>query len=92
MLWALVISAVQILQILLSKTYVKREEMQEVKKDLEKVKKDIESLPTGDQVHELKLELADVRGEIKELRAALVPVNHLAQLLLEQQLNNDSKK
>lgn len=92
MLWAVVISAVQIILILLSKTYARREELNEVKQEVQKLKSDVDALPASEYVHQLKVELAEVRGEIKELSAALKPVNHLAQLLLEQQLNNDNKR
>jgi hypothetical protein len=33
--------------------------------------------------------MANTRGEMKELRAQIQPVEHLAQLLLEQRLKDD---
>ncbi|PSU46654.1 DUF2730 domain-containing protein [Photobacterium frigidiphilum] len=87
MVWAGVITVAQILLTLLSKTYVRREELDEVKQDVSKLREDVKSLPTDKELHALKVEITEMRGEMKELRAALKPVDHLAQLLLEQQLS-----
>ncbi|MGX9522482.1 DUF2730 family protein [Vibrio mediterranei] len=87
--WAGVISAVQVVQILLAKTYARRDDMESMRRDMDEMQAKIEHLPTDDEMHELQLELERVRGEITELRAELKPVNHLTKLLLEQRLNDD---
>ncbi len=87
--WAGVLSLVQIIQILLSKTYAKREEVEQVKKKISELKMQVDALPTRDEITKLTLELSEARGEMKELRAQIQPVEHLAQLLLEQRLNDD---
>lgn len=87
--WAGAISAVQVVQILLAKTYARRDDMESMRRDMDEMQAKIEHLPTDDEMHELQLELERVRGEITELRAELKPVNHLTKLLLEQRLNDD---
>ncbi|MCR9671149.1 DUF2730 domain-containing protein [Vibrio parahaemolyticus] len=87
--WAGVLSLVQIIQILLSKTYAKREEVEQVKKKVSELKMQVDTLPTREEITKLTLELSEARGEMKELRAQIQPVEHLAQLLLDQALNND---
>ncbi|EOV9225729.1 TPA: DUF2730 family protein [Vibrio parahaemolyticus] len=87
--WAGVLSLVQIIQILLSKTYAKREEVEQVKKKVSELKMQVDTLPTREEITKLTLELSEARGEMKELRAQIQPVEHLAQLLLEQRLNDD---
>ncbi|WP_345859304.1 DUF2730 family protein [Shewanella algae] len=86
MLWALVLTLAQIVLMLLSKTYARREEMEGLSREVKALEHRVDNLPTHGEMNLLKLELAETRGEIKELRAALQPVNHLAQLLLENQL------
>lgn len=95
-IWAAVSTLGMLVLALLSKTYAKREEVAEVKMDVAKVDKKVDelkarvdSLPTQEQVNRLLLELSDTRGEMKELRAKIQPVEHLAQLLLEQRLKDD---
>ncbi|MGD8172152.1 DUF2730 family protein [Vibrio sp. TRT 21S02] len=87
--WAGVLTVVQVIQILLSKTYARREEVQEVRREMDELKAQVDALPTRDEITKLTLELSEARGEMKELRAQIQPVEHLAQLLLEQRLNDD---
>ncbi|EGU0147658.1 DUF2730 family protein [Vibrio parahaemolyticus] len=87
--WAGVLSVVQVIQILLSKTYAKREDVEQVKRNMDDLKAQVDALPTRDEITKLTLELSEARGEMKELRAQIQPVEHLTQLLLEQRLNDD---
>ncbi|HHE0554644.1 TPA: DUF2730 family protein [Vibrio parahaemolyticus] len=87
--WAGVLSVVQVIQILLSKTYAKREDVEQVKRNMDELKAQVDARPTRDEITKLTLELSEARGEMKELRAQIQPVEHLAQLLLEQRLNDD---
>lgn len=87
--WAGVLSVVQVIQTLLSKTYAKREDVEQVKRNMDELKAQVDALPTRDEITKLTLELSEARGEMKELRAQIQPVEHLAQLLLEQRLNDD---
>ncbi|MDA0126502.1 DUF2730 family protein [Vibrio sp. MarTm2] len=87
--WAGVLTVVQVIQILLSKTYARREEVQEVRREMDELKAKVDALPTREEITKLTLELSEARGEMKELRAQIQPVEHLAQLLLEQRLNDD---
>lgn len=65
-----------------------RKNVAEVRTNLDELRHDIESLPTREELSRLRLEMSEMRGELKTLRAELKPVNHLAQLLLEQELKN----
>lgn len=87
--WAGVLTLVQVIQILLSKTYARREEVQDVRREMDELKAQVDAMPTRDEITKLTLELSESRGEMKELRAQMRPVEHLAQLLLEQRLNDD---
>ncbi|XDF79190.1 DUF2730 family protein [Aliivibrio fischeri] len=89
MIWALVLTLVQIIQILLAKTYARREELEKVNKNVADLTEQIKHLPSHQDVQNLRLELSETRGELRELKAEIKPINHLAQLLLEQQLKQD---
>ncbi|MEK2034570.1 DUF2730 family protein, partial [Vibrio parahaemolyticus] len=69
--WAGVLSVVQVIQILLSKTYAKREDVEQVKRNMDKLKAQVDALPTRDEITKLTLELSEARGEMKELRAQI---------------------
>ncbi|HIF6018618.1 DUF2730 family protein [Vibrio parahaemolyticus] len=88
-LWASVLTAVQVIQLLLAKTYARREELEQVRRKMDKLQTQVDGMPTQEQVTQLLLEMANTRGEMKELRAQIQPVEHLSRLLLEQRLNDD---
>ncbi|WP_447077688.1 DUF2730 family protein [Shewanella algae] len=96
MLWAVLSTLGMLVLGLMSKTYAKRDELTEVRQDIAKVDKKVDelqahvdALPTQQQITALMVEMAETRGEMKELRAQIKPVEHLAQLLLEQRLKDD---
>ncbi|EOB4244597.1 TPA: DUF2730 family protein [Vibrio metschnikovii] len=87
--WTVITTLVMIGLALLSKTYAKREDLAGVEKKVDELKAKVDSMPTQEKVTELLVELANTRGEMKELRAQIQPVEHLARLLLEQRLKDD---
>lgn len=89
MIWAAVLTIVQIVQMLLTKTYAKCEDVQRLDQEVQSLKQTVRNLPSQEEVNQLRMELANTRGELKELRAELKPLTHLSQLLLEQHLNGD---
>ncbi|EGQ9843135.1 DUF2730 family protein [Vibrio cholerae] len=89
LIWAFWLTATQLIVLLLAKTFVRKEAMEEMKERMTTLESKVEHMPTDEDITQLRLELADARGELKELRAMLQPVNHLSQLLLEQRLKDD---
>ncbi|CAK3189680.1 DUF2730 family protein [Vibrio crassostreae] len=87
--WAALSTLGLLVLALLSKTYAKREEVQDVRREMGELKAQVDAMPTRDEITKLTLELSESRGEMKELRAQMRPVEHLAQLLLEQRLKDD---
>lgn len=96
--WGVITTAAAILatvaMLWLSKTFARREDLNKVVSNMADhstriatLEDKVESLPTRDEVNALRLEMAEMRGDIKALHEALRPVNHVAQLLLEQRLN-----
>lgn len=96
--WGVITTAAAILATIamlwLSKTFARREDLNKVETTmadhstrLAALEDKVESLPTRDEVNALRLEMAEMRGDLKALHEALRPVNHVAQLLLEQRLN-----
>lgn len=87
--WTVFSSLVMVGLVLLSKTYAKREDLAKVEKKVDDLKAHVDNLPTQQQVTELLVELANTRGEMRELKAKIQPVENLAHLLLEQRLKDD---
>lgn len=87
--WTVFSSLVMVGLVLLSKTYAKREDLAIVEKKVDDLQAQVDGMPTQEKVTELLVELANTRGEMKELRAQIQPVEHLARLLLEQRLKDD---
>lgn len=97
--WGVITTAVAVLatvaMLWLSKTFIRREELKQVEKTmadhstrLANIEDKLESLPTRDEVNALRLEIADVRGDMKGLKESLRQVDHLARLLIEQGLKD----
>lgn len=86
-IWAAVLTAFNVIQLLLAKTYARREELETVNMTVEQLKNRVAELPDSRENHELRLEISELRGELHALREQLKPVHNLAQLLLEERLN-----
>lgn len=70
----------------LRKVFVSQVQFDELKQSHQKLKSHVDNLPNKDDVNNLQLEMSETRGEMKEFRAALKPVDRLTQLLLEEKL------
>lgn len=88
-IWALLTTAAIIVMAFLAKTYAKKEDVQAVSKKVDHLEAKLDAMPTQQQVTDLLVEMANTRGEMKELRAQIQPVEHLSRLLLEQRLKDD---
>lgn len=97
--WGVITTAAAILATIamlwLSKTFARREDLNKVETTmadhstrLANIEDKLESLPTRDEVNALRLEIADVRGDMKGLKESLRQVDHLARLLIEQGLKD----
>lgn len=96
--WSVITTLVSLLAAIallwLSKTFARREDLKKLESDMadtnvrvSNLEKEISVMPTREELSALRLEMAEMRGDIKALSEALKPVNHVAQLLLEQRLN-----
>ncbi len=85
-IWALFMSAVNVIQLLLAKTYVKREELELMRTRLQGIENTIAGLPSQKDLHQLQLEMSNLRGDLRELGPAIRQVKHVSDLLLENEL------
>ncbi|HFQ9127060.1 TPA: DUF2730 domain-containing protein [Klebsiella michiganensis] len=85
-IWALFMSAVNVIQLLLAKTYVKREELELLRTRLQGIENTIAGLPSQKDLHQLQLEMSNLRGDLRELGPAIRQVKHVSDLLLENEL------
>lgn len=94
--WAFVISAIQIGQMLLSKTYARKEDLLAVEKTIKSVANEVTlleqkvaSMPTQEQVTKLLVALENTNGKIESLDEKIKPIENLSRLLLEQRLKDE---
>lgn len=87
-IWAVFMTAVNVIQLLLAKTYVKREEMELFRARLQGVENTIAGLPGQKDLHQLQLEMSNLRGELRELAPAIRQVSRISDLLLENELKD----
>ena len=85
-IWALFMSAVNVIQLLLAKTYVKREELELLRTRLQGIENTSAGLPSQKDLHQLQLEMSNLRGDLRELGPAIRQVKHVSDLLLENEL------
>ena len=87
-IWALFMSGVNLLHLLLAKTYARREEMEKVSGRLNMLEKAVEGLPTRQELHNLQLDMSNLRGEIREFSGTLRQASRISDLLLENELKD----
>lgn len=87
-IWALFMSGVNVIQLLLAKTYVKREELELVRNRLQGLENSIAILPSQKDFHQLQLEMSNLRGELRELAPSIRQVSRISDLLLENELKD----
>ena len=85
-IWALFMSGVNLLHLLLAKTYARREEMEKVSSRLNILEKAVEGMPTRQELHNLQLDMSNLRGEIREFSGTLRQASRISDLLLENEL------
>ena len=85
-IWALFMSGVNLLHLLLAKTYARREEMEKVSSRLNILEKAVEGMPTRQELHTLQLDMSNLRGEIREFPCTLRQASRISDLLLENEL------
>nr|WP_211185866.1 DUF2730 family protein [Brenneria salicis] len=86
MIWALVMTAVNLVMFLLAKTYAKREEMDSLTHRVSAMETVIASMPNQKELHALQLEMSNLRGDLKALAPKLAQVQRISDLLLENEL------
>lgn len=79
--------------ILLTKTYAKRESVDDLQSEVASVKqrlgyleKAVDELPNHQEISALKLEMSELRGDLKSIRPELRRLDRLSGLLLENEL------
>ena len=86
MIWAGLSTAGFVVMALLSKTYAKRDDLNDLKQRVTQVEDAVSGLPKKEDLHALALEMASLRGEISQLTPRLDGVQRLSDLLLENEL------
>ncbi|HAT7513520.1 TPA: DUF2730 domain-containing protein [Kluyvera ascorbata] len=87
-IWALFMSAVSVIQLLLAKTYAKREELDLMRQRVQGLENTIAVLPSQKDLHQLQLEMSNLRGELRELAPSIRQVSRISDLLLENELKD----
>ena len=85
-IWAVLMSGVTIVQLLLAKTYARREELEKVSSRLNILEHAVDGLPTRKELHNLQLEMSNLRGELRELAPSIRQVSRISDLLLDNEL------
>ena len=85
-LWALLMTAINLIQLILAKTYVKREEFDSLRSRVSVMEGLVNQLPDRNEFHRLQLDISNLRGEIRELVPSIRQVSRISDLLLENEL------
>lgn len=70
----------------LVKTFAKKEDVDELKKDHESLRQQVAKLPDHSEIADLKLTMEQLRGDIREIRPKLDGLDRISNLLLENEL------
>jgi len=90
----LVAVAAMLAMLWLSKTFARREDLKQMASEVDGLtsrvtglENRVDNLPSQEQFSAMQVKMAELGGQIDALREALKPVHNVAQLLLEQRLN-----
>ena len=89
-IWAVLMSGINIIHLLLGKTYARREEMEKVNNRMSAMEKAIDGMPSRHVLHQLQLDMSKLRGEIREFSGTLRQAARISDLLLENELKEKS--
>lgn len=89
-LWATITTIAMVIMALLAKTYAKREEVETLHSEIKRLDQRLDDLPSERELHELQLEISELRGDLKALKPELMQVRRLSDLLLENELKERS--
>ncbi|KHD27264.1 hypothetical protein LH67_19580 [Xenorhabdus nematophila] len=90
MVWAAATTAFNVILVLLSKTYAKRDEMEGLKMQVHQLEISLSTLPNRQELHTLQLDIANLRGDLSALQPELRQLRHLSDLLLQNELKEKS--
>ncbi|WP_036845628.1 DUF2730 family protein [Photorhabdus khanii] len=85
-MWAAVTVTFNVVLVLLSKTYAKRDDVELLKMQVRQLEGSLSSLPNQKELHALQLEMANLRGDLKAALPELRQLRHLSDLLLQNEL------
>lgn len=87
-IWAVLTTIAVGVMAWLSRTYAKRDDLLDVKRDVEQIQERLQSLPSESDLHRLQLEISELRGDLREVRPELKQLRRLWDLLLENELKD----
>nr|WP_140918667.1 DUF2730 family protein [Limnobaculum xujianqingii] len=86
MIWSIGTAVLLSILGLLSRTYAKREDVEMLKAHMTALEKSLSSLPSQKELHALQLDIANLRGDLKEAKPELRNLRALSDLLLQNEL------
>nr|WP_036782291.1 MULTISPECIES: DUF2730 family protein [Photorhabdus] len=86
MVWAAVTVTFNVVLVLLSKTYAKRDDVELLKMQVRQLEGSLSTLPNQKELHALQLEMANLRGDLKAALPELRQLRHMSDLLLQNEL------
>ncbi|CAB5646018.1 DUF2730 family protein [Providencia hangzhouensis] len=86
MIYSVITFAGGLVLFFLSKTYAKRDDVEILKTQVRELQSSLESLPNRQELHNLQLDIASLRGEIKAISPELRQLRHMSDLLLQNEL------
>lgn len=89
-IWAVTIFALNLILILLSKTYAKRDDVELLKTRVTNLENSFLTLPNQKELHALQLDMANLRGDLKAALPELKNLRNLSDLLLQNELKEKS--
>ena len=92
-LWAIFMTAVTAVSVVLnlwvSSKFARKEDLSTVSNEVRKLHSEIKAFPSVAELHETRIEIEGLRGDLKAMRAETKQVKHLVELLVEQQIKRD---
>ena len=83
MVWAITSTVFALVMFFLTKTYAKRESVEQLTGRVDAIERQVANLPSEKDLHALQLDIAALRGDIRELGPKIARVEHITNLVTD---------
>lgn len=88
--WYIINSIGLLIVFIMGKSFASQKDVSQLTERVSKIETDLNALPSKEEMHELRVEMTALRGDLKAAVSQLLRMQHMSDLLLENELKEKS--